>query len=167
MPAEIIPIAYYNSATTQTQVQLNVESMAIDAAGSAWFIPRKSGKPYAYVATAAALDAASGTSTPARAVRSSQLTVAGPMTDASISPSSAMLVVKTTTTTYAYLLNDGSVATALAGAPACTVATATKAKAAGYGEAIVARDDGSFTTLAEGSKTAHSGSASAVWSFTP
>ena len=50
--AEIIPIAYYNSATTQTQVQLNVESMAIDAAGSAWFIPRKSGKPYAYVATA-------------------------------------------------------------------------------------------------------------------
>ena len=38
---------------------------------------------------------------------------------------------------------------------------------AGYGEAIVARDDGSFTTLAEGSKSAHSGSASAVWSFTP
>jgi hypothetical protein len=78
-----------------------------------------------------------------------------------------MMVVKTTTTTYAYLLNQGSVATALAGAPACTVATAAKAKAAGYGEAIVARDDGSFTTLAEGSKTAHSGSSSAVWSFTP
>ena len=167
VPAEIIPIAYYNSATTQAQVQLNVESMVIDAAGSAWFIPRKSGKPYAYVATAGALNAASGTSTPARAVRSSQLAVAGPMTDASISPTSAMMVVKTTTTTYAYFLNQGSVATVLAGAPACTVATAAKAKAAGYGEAIVARDDGSFTTLAEGSKSVHSGSASAVWSFTP
>ena len=167
VPAEIIPVAYYNNATTQTQVQLNVESMTIDAAGSAWFIPRKSGKPYAYVATAAALDAASGTSTPARAQRSSQLTVAGPMTDASISPGSAMLVVKTTTATYGYWLNGGSVATALAGAPACTVATATRSKDPGYGEAIVARDDGSFTTLAEGSKTAHSGSASAVWSFTP
>lgn len=165
--AEIIPIAYYNSGTTQAQVQLNVESMMIDAAGSAWFIPRKSGKPYAYVATAAALDAASGTSAPARAVRSSQLAVAGPVTDASISPTSAMMVVKTTTTTYAYFLNNGSVAIALSGAPACTVATANKAKDAGYGEAIVARDDGSFTTLAEGSKNAHSGSASAVWSFTP
>ena len=141
--------------------------MTIDAAGSAWFIPRKSGKPYAYVVTAAALDAASGTSTPARAQRSSQLTVAGPMTDASISPGSAMLVLKTTTATYGYWLNGGSVATALAGAPACTVATATRSKDPGYGEAIVARDDGSFTTLAEGSKTAHRGSASAVWSFTP
>ena len=89
------------------------------------------------------------------------------MTDASISPDGAMMVVKTTTTTYAYLLDHGSVATALAGAPACTVATATKAKDPGYGEAIVARDDGSFTTLAEGSKSAHSGSASAVWSFSP
>ena len=165
--AEIIPIAYYNSATTQIQVQMNVESIAIDAAGSAWFIPRKPGKPYAYVATAGALNAASGTSAPARAVRSSQLAVAGPVTDASISPTSAMMVVKTTTTTYAYLLNNGSVATALVGAPACTVATAARVKAAGYGEAIVARDDGSFTTLAEGSKSAHSGSASAVWSFTP
>ena len=60
VPAEIIPIAYYNSATTQAQVQLNVESMAIDAAGSAWFIPRKSGKPYAYVATAGALNGPRG-----------------------------------------------------------------------------------------------------------
>jgi len=119
------------------------------------------------MATAATLDQASGTATPARAERSSQLTVAGPMTDASISPSSAMLVVKTTTTTYAYLLNGGSVAAALAGAPACTVATATTAKLPGYGEAIVARDDGSFTTLAEGSKSAHTGYASAVWAFTP
>jgi hypothetical protein len=167
VPAEIIPIAYYNSSTTQTRVQLNVESMMIDAAGSAWFIPRKSGKPYAYVATAAALNAASGTSTPARAERSSQLAVAGPVTDASISPTSAMMVVKTTTTTYAYPLSGGSVTSALARPPACTVATATKAKDPGYGEAIVARDDGSFTTLAEGSKSAHSGSASAVWSFTP
>ena len=50
--AEIIPIAYYNSAATQTQVELNVESMMIDAAGSAWFTPRTSGEPY--VATAAA-----------------------------------------------------------------------------------------------------------------
>jgi hypothetical protein len=167
VPAEIIPIAYYNSATTQAEVQLNVESMVIDAAGSAWFIPRKSSRPYAYVATAAALDAASGSSTPARAQRSSRLAVAGPVTDASISPTNAMMVVKTTTTTYAYLLNGGSVATALTGAPACTVATAKKAKDPGYGEAIVAREDGSFTTLAEGSKNAHSGSASAVWSFTP
>ena len=89
------------------------------------------------------------------------------MTDASISPGSSMLVVKTTTTAYGYLLNGGSVAAALAGPPACTVATTTKAKDPGYGEAVVARDDGSFTTVAEGSKTAHSGSASAVWSFTP
>ena len=29
----------------------------------------------------------------------------------------------------------------------------------------MARDDGGFTTLAEGNKTAHSGSASRVWSF--
>jgi hypothetical protein len=165
--AEVIPVAYYDSATTQTTVQLNVEAMTVDAAGSAWFIPRKSGNPYAYVATPAALDHASGTATPARAERSSHLVVAGPITDASISPSSAMLVVKTLTTTYAYLLSGGSVATALAGPPACIVATAAKAKVAGYGEAIVARDDGSFTTLAEGSKTAHTGFASAVWTFTP
>jgi len=148
-------------------VQLNVEAMTVDAAGSAWLIPRKSGNPYAYVATAAALDHASGTTTPARAERSSHLAVAGPITDASISPTSAMLVVKTLTTTYAYLLNGGSVASAFAGPPDCTVATAARAKAAGYGEAIVARDDGSFTTLAEGSKTVHTGFASAVWTFTP
>ena len=76
------------------------------------------------------------------------------------------MVVKTTTTTYAYLLNNGKPSRARPEpSPACTVATAAKAKAVGYGEAIVVRDDGSFTTLAEGSKSAHSGSASAVWSF--
>ncbi len=128
------------------------------------FIPRKSGKPYAYVATAAALDQAAGSSTPARAQRSTRLTVAGPMTDAAISPDGTMLLVKTSKTVYAYDLRGTTLAAALGAVP-CVVATARRAKDPGWGEAIVARDDGGFVTLAEGSKTQHSGLASAVWSF--
>jgi hypothetical protein len=162
--AEVIPLAYYANATTSTRTSLNVESMAIAADGDAWFVPRKSGKPFAYVATAAALDQAAGSATPARAQRSTQLMVAGPMTDAAISPDGTMLLVKTAKTVYAYDLRTKTIAAALAEVP-CVVATARKAKDPGWGEAIVARDDGGFTTLAEGSKTQHSGLSSAVWSF--
>ena len=162
--AEIIPVAYYDNGTTSTRTLLNVESMAITAAGDAWFIPRKSGKPFAYMATAAALDQAAGSSAPARAQRSTRLTVAGPMTDAAISPDGTMLLVKTSKAVYAYDLRSATVATALGGAP-CVAATARRAKDPGWGEAIVAQDDGGFVTLAEGSKTQHSGLASAVWSF--
>ena len=103
--AEVIPLAYYANATTSTKTKLNVESMAIDAGGAAWFVPRQSGKPYSYVIPAAELDQAAGTLNPARAVRSSRLTVAGPMTDAAISPDGTMLLVKTGTVVYAYNLS--------------------------------------------------------------
>ena len=116
------------------------------------------------MATAAALDQAAGSATPARAQRSTQLMVAGPMTDAAISPDGTMLLVKTAKTVYAYDLRTTTIAAALAEVP-CVVATARKAKDPGWGEAIVARDDGGFMTLAEGSKTQHSGLSSAVWSF--
>jgi hypothetical protein len=168
--AEVIPVAYYANATTSTQTQLNVESFAVDGLGNAWFIPRKSGKPYAYVATPEALNQASGTSTPAHAIRSSRLTVAGPMTDMSISPvevasTDPFLVVKTISVTYLYKLAGRTVAAALAAAPSCTVANAPKAKSPGHGEAIVARADGGFTTVSEGKKGATSGVSSAIWSF--
>ncbi len=162
--AEVIPLAYYANATTSTKTKLNVESMAIDAGGAAWFVPRQSGKPYSYVIPAAELDQAAGTLNPARAVRSSRLTVAGPMTDAAISPDGTMLLVKTGTVVYAYNLSGTTVAGALASAP-CTVAKAPKRKDPGWGEAITARDDGGFVTIAEGTKTQHSGLATAIWSF--
>ena len=160
----MIPLAYYANATTSTKTKLNVESMAIDAGGAAWFVPRQSGKPYSYVIPAAELDQAAGTLNPARAVRSSRLTVAGPMTDAAISPDGTMLLVKTGTVVYAYNLSGTTVAGALASAP-CTVAKAPKRKDPGWGEAITARDDGGFVTIAEGTKTQHSGLATAIWSF--
>jgi len=145
-------------------VLLNVEAMAIDLAGNAWFVPRNSNLPYSYTATAAALNQAAGSTTPARAVRSTRLAVNGPMTDASFSPDGTMLLVKSISTVYAYDLRTTPVVTALARTP-CAVATASKAKAPGYGEAIVVRDDGSFVTVAEGSKTQTSGLSSALWSF--
>ncbi len=156
VPAEVIPLAYYANATTSTRTKLNVEAMAIDPTGNAWFVPRNSGTPYSYMATASALNQAAGGTTPARAVRSTRLAVAGPMTDAAFSPDGTMLLVKSTSTVYAYDLRTAAVATALGRTP-CAVATANKAKAPGYGEAIVARDDGSFVTVAEGSKTQTSG----------
>jgi hypothetical protein len=162
--AEVIPLAYYANATTSTRTKLNVEVMAIDTAGNAWFVPRNSTLPYSYIATAAALNQAAGSTTPARAVRSTRLAVDGPMTDASFSPDGTMLLVKSIKTVYAYDLRSTSVATALGRTP-CAVATASKAKAPGYGEAIVARNDGSFVTVAEGSKTQTSGLSSALWSF--
>jgi hypothetical protein len=164
VPAEVIPLAYYANTTTSTRTALNVETMAIDPSGNAWLVPRTSGKPYSYVASAAALNGAVGGTTPARAVRSTRLTVAGPMTDASFSPDGTMLLVKSIKTVYAYDLRGTTVATALSRTP-CAVVTASKAKAPGYGEAMVARDDGSFVTVAEGSKTQHSGMSSALWSF--
>ena len=162
--AEVIPLAYYANATTSTRMALNVEAMAIDLAGNAWFVPRNSNLPYSYTATAAALNQAAGSTTPARAVRSTRLAVNGPMTDASFSPDGTMLLVKSISTVYAYDLRTTPVVTALARTP-CAVATASKAKAPGYGEAIVVRDDGSFVTVAEGSKTQTSGLSSALWSF--
>ena len=164
VPAEVIPLAYYANATTSTRTKLNVEAMAIDPAGNAWFVPRNSTLPYSYVATASVLNQAAGGTTPARAVRSTRLAVNGPMTDASFSPDGTMLLVKSISTVYAYDLRTTAVATALGRTP-CAVATANKAKAPGYGEAIVARDDGSFVTVAEGSKTQTSGLSSALWSF--
>jgi hypothetical protein len=164
VPAEVIPLAYYANATTSTRTKLNVEALAIDPAGNAWLVPRNATLPYSYMATAAALNQASGGTTPARAVRSTRLAVDGPMTDASFSPDGTMLLVKSISTVYAYDLRTTTVATALGRTP-CAVATASKAKAPGYGEAIVARDDGSFVTVAEGSKTQHSGLSSALWSF--
>ena len=164
VPAEVIPLAYYANATTSTRTKLNVEAMAIDPTGNAWFVPRNSTLPYSYMATASALNQAVGGTTPARAVRSTRLAVDGPMTDASFSPDGTMLLVKSISTVYAYDLRTTSVATALGRTP-CAVATANKAKAPGYGEAIVARNDGSFVTVAEGSKTQTSGLSSALWSF--
>jgi hypothetical protein len=162
--AEVIPLAYYPDATTSTRTKLNVEAMAIDLAGNAWFVPRSSGTPSSYMATAAALTQAAGGTTPARAVRSTRLTVAGPMTDAAFSPDGTMLLVKSINTVYAYDLRSTTVATALGRTP-CAVATADRAKAPGFGEAVVARNDGGFVTVAEGSKTQHAGVSSALWSF--
>jgi hypothetical protein len=164
VPAEVIPLAYYANATTSTKTKLNVEALAIDPAGNAWLVPRNSNLPYSYMASAAALNQASGGTTPARAVRSSRLAVDGPMTDASFSPDGTMLLVKSIDTVYAYDVRTTSVATALGRVP-CDVAFADRAKAPGYGEAIVARNDGSFVTVAEGSKTQHTGLSSALWSF--
>jgi hypothetical protein len=164
VPAEVIPLAYYANATTSTKTKLNVEALAIDPAGNAWLVPRNSNLPYSYMASAAALNQASGGTTPARAVRSSRLAVDGPMTDASLSPDGTMLLVKSIDTVYAYDVRTTSVATALGRVP-CDVAFADRAKAPGYGEAIVARNDGSFVTVAEGSKTQHTGLSSALWSF--
>jgi hypothetical protein len=164
VPAEVIPLAYYANETTSTRTKLNVEAMAIDLAGNAWFVPRNVTLPYSYMVTAAALDQASGGTTPARAVRSTRLAVDGPMTDASFSPDGTMLLVKSIDTVYAYDVRTTSIATALGRIP-CAVAFASRAKAPGYGEAVVARNDGSFVTVAEGSKTQHTGLSSALWSF--
>jgi hypothetical protein len=162
--AEVIPLAYYANATTSTRTKLNVEAMAIDLAGNAWFVPRNVTLPYSYMATAAALNQASGGTTPARAVRSTRLAVDGPMTDASFSPDGTMLLVKSIDTVYAYDVRTTTIATALGRVP-CAAAFASRAKAPGYGEAVVARNDGSFVTVAEGSKTQHTGQSSALWSF--
>jgi hypothetical protein len=169
LEAEVIPIRYFDRPSSTSPVRLNVEAFTIDQTGGAWFIPRKATLPYSYLVPAGALDAAAGTSSPARAVRSTRLKVNGPMTDASIARVSAtltMLLVKTPTLIYAYGLAGATpdVATRLGTTP-CLVATAADKHAAGYGEAIVARSDGGFYTLAEGSKTVHTGTASAIWSF--
>ena len=153
IPAEIIPVQYFNKATGGSPVTLNVEAFMVDGAGNGWFIPRTATLPYSYEATAAALNGASNKPTPARAVRSTRLQVDGPMTDASISPGGSMMLVKSMQDTYAFALGS-DVGAALGGA-SCVVASAATSKVAGYGEAITARDDGGFYTLAEGSKTKH------------
>jgi hypothetical protein len=65
---------------------------------------------------------------------------------------------------YAYDVSTTTIATALGRVP-CAAAFASRAKAPGYGEAVVARNDGSFVSVAEGSKTQHTGQSSALWSF--
>jgi hypothetical protein len=168
VPAEIIPVEYYNKATGGTPVTLNVESFALDRGGNGWFIPRKTGLPYAYRATAAALDAAANGTTPARAVRSTQLLVDGPMTDASISPNGTRLTVKTMEDIYVFSLsasaNGSDIPTALGTWP-CLAASAPNKSTAGYGEAITARDDGGFYTVPEGAKTARGTAVSPIWSL--
>jgi hypothetical protein len=163
IPAEIIPFQYFTKATGGTLLTLNVEAFMVDRAGNGWFIPRSATLPYSYKVTANALDAAANTSTPARAVRSTRLQVNGPMTDASIPPTGPMMFVKTMTNTYAYAL--GSDVGAALGTMPCLVAVATTNKSAGYGEALTARDDGGFYTLAEGAKTARGTAVSPIWSF--
>ena len=171
VPAEIIPIAYYNSATTQAQVQLNVESMAIDAAGERMVHPPEVGQ-----AVRLRRDRRrASTPPPGRAprpgpVRSSQLD-RGRTGDGRLDLGRAapMLVVKTTTTAYAYLLNGR--AASRPPSPARRPAPwprPRRRRTAGYGEAVVARrTTGASPPWPRAPKTAHSGSASAVWSFAP
>jgi hypothetical protein len=164
--AEIIPVQYVNSTGSTTPVKRNVEAFTIDPTGAAWFVPRTATLPYSYTASAAALNQAAATHNPLRAVRSTRLTVYGPMTDASISPDHTMLLVKSQTVVYAYQLAGSNVATALATNP-CRVAVAADASSPGYGEAIAARDDGGFYTVKESSKTLHTGNGAPIWSFKP
>jgi hypothetical protein len=162
--ADVIPIQYFNAATGGSPVRLNVEAFTVDAADSVWFIRRTTGRPYSYTAGLSALDAAVQTGAPARAVRSTRLTVDGPMTDASISPNGTALLVKTSKLVYRYSLAGTTVVGALKGTP-CLVASAATKNAAGFGEAIVADDAGGFYTVAESAKTLHSGYGSVIWSF--
>jgi hypothetical protein len=165
--AEVIPVEYYNKVTGGTAVKLNVEAFAMDADGNGWFIPRNSTRPYAYEATANALNAASTSGTPARAVRVTQLLIQGPVTDTSIAPGGRRLLVKTMDQVYAYPLASASGANVSAafGANPCLVITAATNKSAGYGEAITARDDGGSYTVAEGAKGARGTAVSPIWSL--
>jgi hypothetical protein len=164
--AQVIPVQYFNAATGGQPVLLNVETFTVDPSGNAWFIPRSSNMPYSYVASAAALDTAAATGTPVRAVRSSHLKIAGPVTDASVAPGGKILLVKTMKQIFRYDLTGTTVAAALATTP-CLLATATTQKTAGFGEAIVVDDAGGFYTVAESSKTLHSGTGNPIWSFRP
>jgi hypothetical protein len=164
--AQVIPVQYFNTASSTTPVKLNVEAVTIDGFGAAWFVARTATLPYAYSAGAAALDQAATTQNPLRAVRSARMKVDGPMTDASISPDHTMLLVKSMTVVYAYPLAGRTVAAALGTMP-CVVASAPNATAAGYGEAVTARDDGGFYTVKESSKTLHNGLGAPIWSFNP
>jgi hypothetical protein len=168
VPADVIPIEYYNKATGGTPVKLNVETFTVDRLGNAFFVARTATAPYSYKATKSALAAAAGTSNPARAIRSARLVVDGPMTDASISPDATMMLVKTMTDIYAYDLTTAPTpldATSWFGEEPCLVASASGSSSPGYGEAIVARNDGGFYTLAEGAKGKTSGLSSAIWNF--
>jgi hypothetical protein len=164
--AEVIPVQYFNQASSTTPVKLNVEAFAIGPNGAAWFVARTATLPYSYTASAAALDQAAATRNPLRALRSTRLTVDGPMTDASISPDRSMLLVKTLSVTYAYNLAGTTVGATLGTTP-CVVTTAATTSAPGYGEAITARNDGGFFTVKESSKTLHSGTGAPIWSFNP
>ena len=161
--AEVIPLAYYANATTSTRTKLNVEAMAIDLAGNAWFVPERDPSVLVHGHGGGAEPGLGGT-TPARAVRSTRLAVDGPMTDASFSPDGTMLLVKSIDTVYAYDVRTTTIATALGRVP-CAAAFASRAKAPGYGEAVVAATTAASVTVAEGSKTQHTGQSSALWSF--
>jgi len=163
--ADIIPIQYFKAATGGTPIKLNVEAFAIDASDAAWFIARTSTLPFSYTASSSALQAGADTGNPVRAVRSSKLTVNGPMTDASISPNGSIMMVKTNTAIYEYQVDPLGVAKALKGTP-CQIVTAPTNKAAGFGEAIVVDNGGNFFTVAESSKSLPAGKAgAAIWSF--
>ncbi len=103
VPAEVIPLAYYANATTSTRTKLNVEAMAIDPAGNAWFVPRNSTLPYSYMATAHRVEPGrrAARRRPGPCGRPASPSN-GPMTDASFSPDGTMLLVKSISTVYAY-----------------------------------------------------------------
>ncbi len=165
-PADVIPIQYFNAAKGGAPIKLNVEAFTIDATDAAWFIARTGKLPYSYTASMAVLGAAVGSTTPARVVRSSRLAVDGPMTDASTSPDGTTLLVKTPKVVYHYSVGVGGVAMALKATP-CALVTAANKNAAGFGEAVVVANDGSFYTVAESSKSLPPGGVGApIWSFT-
>jgi len=164
--AEVIRLEYYRNTQTTTPTKLNTETMAIDGSDNLWFVPRMSGMPYSYTATKAALDAAATNGTTLHALRSTQLTVSGPITDASISPNGTTMLIKTMKLTYLYNVT-GTVATALKGNPApCLIVNAATKNSPGFGEGITVDNSGHFFTLAESSKNLHSGLGSTIWSFT-
>ena len=109
------------------------------------------------------MNQASGT-TPARAVRSTRLAVDGPMTDASFSPDGTMLLVKSIDTVYAHDVRTTTIATRWA------VFRAPPPSPAGPRHPVTAKRSWPATTaasvtVAEGSKTQHTGQSSALWSF--
>lgn len=171
--AEVIPLEYFASPSSSTPLVVNVETVFVDTAGDAWFIARSSGQAWVYVAGAADLEKAAATGDPARAVAVTRTGAKGPFTDASLSPSGDLLLLKTTTTIYAYDLVGVRTRSGIAAAMArpvsstgpCAVAAFPKNSNPGRGEAVVVADDGSFFTLAESAKDATRSRKSSVYLF--
>ena len=158
--ADVIPIEYFASPSSSTPLVVNVETVFVDTAGDTWFVARSSGFANVYVAGAADLEEATATGVPARAVAVTRTGVKGPFTDASLSPSGDLLLLKTTKAVYAYDLVGVRTRSGIAGAIArsvsstgpCVLAAYPRNSNPGRGEAVVVADDGTFFTLAEGAK---------------
>ena len=171
--ADVIPIEYFASLGSRTPLVVNVETVFVDTAGDAWFVARSSGFANVYVAGAADLEEATATGVPARAVAVTRTGVKGPFTDASLSPSGDLLLLKTTKAVYAYDLVGVRTRSGIAGAIArsvsstgpCVVAAYPRNSNPGRGEAVVVADDGSFFTLAEGAKDPARTKRTPVYSF--